>query len=96
MGVDVQTKVTVICDICKQEITAGKMIEAGTYGVYAGEACFARLTPWQVIRLLGLDEVRIGPRTDFGFGSTGTWWNPEALDEGKVRRVYETVRMPLT
>lgn len=90
MGVKVETQVTVICDICKDEITSGNLIEAGTYGVYAGEKCFNSLTPAQVVRFLGLDEVRIGPRMDYGYGRDHQWWDPTAMDEGRVKRLYET------
>lgn len=51
-----------LCDVCKEPILPiDHMVSAMTYGVVTHRDCFEALTGPQVLRLLYLDDVRMGP-----------------------------------
>ena len=55
-----------ICDVCEKDIKETDIdkyktvINASVYGAHLHTECFKSLTPFALIRVLGLDDITIG------------------------------------
>ena len=55
-----------ICDVCEADIKETDIdkdktvINASVYGVHLHTECFKSLTPWRLLRILGIDDITIG------------------------------------
>lgn len=55
-----KTTVTITCDVCKQELGNNEQyVNAGTYGVEVCLPCAEGMNMKQVIKLLGLDDIKV-------------------------------------
>lgn len=53
------------CDKCGKTIEDGQYhIDAGTYGIDLHNDCFMRLTKFDLLKILGLDEIRFGVKNN--------------------------------
>lgn len=57
----IKTLRIVECDICKLEIADqyNPWIDASTYGIVMHTECFGRLSAFQALRVLGLDDIQV-------------------------------------
>ena len=59
-------RTTYICDVCEIEIKerdidkCKTVINASVYGIHLHTECFKTLTPWRLLRILGIDDITIG------------------------------------
>lgn len=53
----------IVCDKCAKEIVDGQYhVAAGVYGVDMHSNCFIDMTPFEVLAILSLDDIRFGTR----------------------------------
>lgn len=72
-----RTEAVVRCDSCALLIQgADRMVEAMVYGATLHHTCFLDLKPLELLKLLGLDQINIGRRSDFD-AQKGWWEDPE-------------------
>lgn len=61
-------RTVITCDDCKKEIRtypsdkAEDYVDAGVYGVHFHIICFDELTAFEVIKLLGLDDIHLAKK----------------------------------
>lgn len=71
MGVIILAQVT--CDLCSGTIVdEDQFVNASTYGITAHASCFSNLNPYQVLRLLYLDDITFGRRGEYD-AATRVW-----------------------
>lgn len=78
----------VVCDLCKEDLQPrDTLVAAGTCGVDVHAECFTVLTPWEVLRLLHLDDIAVGPYDRWD--AVGRWWR----ERSGVTKAYLNARV---